>query len=481
MSPESMRARPTRLRRALRLALLPVAVALAGSLACRGSAPGSPQATAAPAQTQLPPPTSRATPTPAAQATPQAPGEGLAGAWETNWGRLTLRASGDQVSGTYGDGGRIEGTLSAGGRSMEGTWSEPPTYQPPEHAGRVVFALSDDGDSLSGHWWYGDDEEGGEWTGTRGTVEVPVEETPATGAPAGPGLALSSDPENDLLFSTTAEDGGRVYYYGTESGGTMCLTHIIVDDGSGQQDVVIYDGRALPVQWILSTMTVAVYPAPDDEEDTQPDDGWFDPQQAFHVVVDDESERTLRADIRPGDLNALVDEMEAAAGRRFEGARGFLARHDVTFEELAALARRPGPDQPLYIAAAAGFGGAAAALRLEEAGAMAHAGARTAGLAAPQAVIFGEVIKIGAGALGGVLADVLGERLDPGDGPSVSVLLCRGAAKYGMCHYMFYRANRLGACITNCQTSLRCFTDICMPMDISAQLAMSLGEAMGGR
>ncbi len=480
MSTEPMPAHPTRLHRALRLALLPVALALASSFACRSSTPSSPPATAAPAQTQLPPATSAATPTlvaaarPTAQATPQAPSRGLAGTWETNWGPLTLTATGDQVSGTYGDGqGRIEGTLSAGGRRMEGTWSEPPSYEPPEHAGRVVFELSDDGDSLGGYWWYGEDEEGGEWTGTRATGQAPVEEAPAE-APAGPGLTLSSDPENDLLFYTTAEDGGRVYYYGIESGATMRLTHIIIDDGAGNQDVVIYDDRVLPVQWILSTMTVGVYPSPEDGS-------WFDPQQAFHVILEDEEERTLTVDIRPGDLNALIDEMEAAAGRRFEGARGFLAGHDVTFDQLAGLARQPGPDQPLYIAAAAGLSGAAAALRLEQAGGMAHAQTRTAGLAAPQAVIFGQVIKVGAGALGGVLADVLGQSLDPGDGPSVSVLLCRGAAKYGMCHYMFYRASRLGACITNCHTSLRCFTDICMPMDISAELAMSLGEAMGGR
>jgi hypothetical protein len=91
------------------------------------------------------------------------------------------------------------------------------------------------------------------------------------------------------------------------------------------------------------------------------------------------------------------------------------------------------------------------------------------------AVIFGQVIKVGAAAAGGVLADMLGEGLDPGDGPAVGVLLCRGAAKYGVCHYMFFHADRLGECITLCQTSLGCFTDICMPMDISAEMAMGIG------
>jgi hypothetical protein len=31
----------------------------------------------------------------------------------------------------------------------------------------VTFTLSADGNSITGHWWYGQDEDGGSWTGTR--------------------------------------------------------------------------------------------------------------------------------------------------------------------------------------------------------------------------------------------------------------------------------------------------------------------------
>jgi len=304
-------------------------------------------------------------------------------------------------------------------------------------------------------------------------TSLPLATATPTASKAEPGLTLSSDAGNDLLFYVTADDGSRIYYYGTEADGTMHLTHIAADDGAGDHDIILFDERLLPIQWVLSTMTVAVYPSPDDG-------AWFDPQKAFHVTLTDEAEATFTIDMRPGDLAELLGEMEAAAGRHFSGARGFLDRHPLSFEQLVERAHQGGPDQPFYIAAAAGFSTTAAALRLDAASRTAAAG-RVRGLAAPQKVIFGELVKVGAGALAGVLAGVVPADLDPGDGPAVRVLLCRGAAKYGMCHYMFYRLDRLGACIRNCRTSLRCFTDICMPMDISAEAAMRLSAAMAGR
>jgi len=50
---------------------------------------------------------------------------------------------------------------------MEGIWGEAPSYLPPQDGGRFVFELSDDRNNLIGHWWYGYDEEGGEWIGKR--------------------------------------------------------------------------------------------------------------------------------------------------------------------------------------------------------------------------------------------------------------------------------------------------------------------------
>ena len=93
---------------------------------------------------------------------------GFVGSWDTNWGVMTCSVDGQRVSCNYTyDNGKIEATLGIDGTTMEGTWSEAPSYQPPEDGGRVTFSLSEDGNTITGHWWYGQNGEGGPWTGTR--------------------------------------------------------------------------------------------------------------------------------------------------------------------------------------------------------------------------------------------------------------------------------------------------------------------------
>jgi hypothetical protein len=93
---------------------------------------------------------------------------GFAGSWDTNWGVMTCSVDGQRVNCNYThDNGKIEATLGLDGMTMEGTWSEAPSYQPPEDGGRVTFSLSEDGNIITGRWWYGQNGEGGPWTGTR--------------------------------------------------------------------------------------------------------------------------------------------------------------------------------------------------------------------------------------------------------------------------------------------------------------------------
>jgi len=61
---------------------------------------------------------------------------------------------------------------------------------------------------------------------------------------------------------------------------------------------------------------------------------------------------------------------------------------------------------------------------------------------------------------------------------SFPCLLCRGAAKYGRCPYLFFRY--LGSsepCVSFCTTSLRCFSDICQLQTLDMQRALALREA----
>ena len=93
---------------------------------------------------------------------------GFSGTWDTNWGVMTCSVDGQMVKCNYThDVGKIEAWLSQDGKTMQGTWSESPSYQPPDDGGRVTFSLSRDGNSITGYWWYGQNKAGGSWTGTR--------------------------------------------------------------------------------------------------------------------------------------------------------------------------------------------------------------------------------------------------------------------------------------------------------------------------
>ena len=51
---------------------------------------------------------------------------------------MKLIQVGNKVTGTYeNDNGRISGTVS--GDTLEGDWSEAPTYSPPDDAGEIRF------------------------------------------------------------------------------------------------------------------------------------------------------------------------------------------------------------------------------------------------------------------------------------------------------------------------------------------------------
>lgn len=94
-----------------------------------------------------------------------------AGTWETNWGIMHLSQSAGQVTGTYEhDDGKIVGYISKNlsGNILIGTWSESPSYAPPNDAGDIEWVMSPDFNSLEGNWRYGSSGEwDGTWTGTR--------------------------------------------------------------------------------------------------------------------------------------------------------------------------------------------------------------------------------------------------------------------------------------------------------------------------
>lgn len=82
--------------------------------------------------------------------------KGFDGKWGTNWGDMTLRVNGNQVTGDYThDQGKLKGTLSPDGRTITAKWSESPSYRAPNDGGMVKFTMAADGQSFQGIWGYG--------------------------------------------------------------------------------------------------------------------------------------------------------------------------------------------------------------------------------------------------------------------------------------------------------------------------------------
>jgi hypothetical protein len=268
-------------------------------------------------------------------------------------------------------------------------------------------------------------------------------------------IVLSTDTESDLLFYVIHEDGSGMYYYGFNTNGSMELTHVISDDGT----IAIFNEDLIPIQWISNGLTVVVYR----ENDEEP----FDPHSAYHEVLYDGNEDSFTIDIYPENLSQVVSDMETCAGQEFNDASAFLTTYNISsFDELVALAKQNGQEQARYIAAAVGFSASAAFLSMDAEG---FGSGQFSSIIPLQ---YNYLIKYLVGLLASKFNDTFGPGSTDPDGPVVEVALCRGVASYGICHYLFFHMEDYGTCIEKCLTSMRCFTDICMPgYTISAEVA----------
>lgn len=84
------------------------------------------------------------------------------GKWKTPWGELTLKSANGRFTGSYTQKkGQVEAALRDE-RTLEGTWSDAS-----KRSGRFQLTLAQDGASIVCQWWYGLDQVGGDWVGTR--------------------------------------------------------------------------------------------------------------------------------------------------------------------------------------------------------------------------------------------------------------------------------------------------------------------------
>ncbi len=298
------------------------------------------------------------------------------------------------------------------------------------------------------------------------TTTSVVSTTTTSAAPERTTLYVSPDEESDLLFYIHHRDGTKMFYNGSAGQSGMALSFVSSDAGNA----VIFSDDFYPVQWIMEGFSAAVYLTGEEE--------YLDPHNAYHEVTDGSEFASYTLDIYPDDLSAILTQMEEKTGEEFPDAAEFLTNYGIdSFSELTTLAKQAGSDQARYIAAAAAFGAAASYLSMEAADA---ASARAFGgritICSPLKPIIQYHMKFLASLLSSKFNDEFGPQppTDPDD-PGVEVQLCRGQSSISqICHYMFFRPSypgSAGPCVDLCVTSMKCFTDICMPMTLSTQSA----------
>jgi len=94
--------------------------------------------------------------------------DNFSGIWDTDRGILIMKAEGNHITGNYEDkDGKIEGIISLDGKTVEGVWSQKPTYKPPKDSGIFIFHFSDD--SFTCEQWIGEKEgdPDNKWKGKR--------------------------------------------------------------------------------------------------------------------------------------------------------------------------------------------------------------------------------------------------------------------------------------------------------------------------
>ena len=297
-------------------------------------------------------------------------------------------------------------------------------------------------------------------SGTPVHVEAALNPTTALLTPT------ATRPEN-LLFAITAPPDLLALYFGLEQNDTLQITHLLLQQGE-QLHGVVFNESYHPIQWIGDSVTVAVRRLRRDP---------FDPSRTFLAMVYQGTEDTLTLDLSDRLLAEVLDRFENTAGQSFSEARALAEAFPAW--SLDSLAFRPSAEQAGLLAAVTAFRTAHAAWRLQEAAdTLVGSGKQLYGQALATAAKY--LVQVAAASL----AHVVNRELGPGspnnptqDLPQLPVLLCRGAAKYNLCHYLFFRY--LGSaepCVSFCKTSLRCFTDICQPQTLDMQRALALRE-----
>ncbi|MEA4960771.1 copper amine oxidase N-terminal domain-containing protein [Lutispora sp.] len=158
------------------------------------------------------------------------------GEWDSNWGKMILTQNGPIVTGTYThDKGRINGTIS--GNVLTGTWSESPSYAPPNDSGEIEFTMSADGKGFSGKWRYGSEGSWGNWEGGKRITEVKLAPTnkaatPTSPTPTGSNSAEAFESGSRIMWQPSSGLGYRLYRSTSQSSLGISVTDFYITSTS---------------------------------------------------------------------------------------------------------------------------------------------------------------------------------------------------------------------------------------------------------
>ncbi len=297
---------------------------------------------------------------------------------------------------------------------------------------------------------------------------------------------------DDLLFYIEYDYGVTGYYFGTNP--QIDLTHIVLERNGVFAGMIIFDQNMLPLQWVLPELTLSVL-TPRDED--------FDPSDVVvaFLVGDDQSNDQVNLHLDM-EMDMLVSQV---LGKIVELYGSDFAQHaahlqstladmgwlDKEIGDLAGLA-----STPQEVAYASSLSTACISLKIMEQVENITEEQTSRCPDSPGVTLLCTENVTGRNVADAVVSQLMGkfgpiydmmtylERIASGyysggdiQGPSVSMLLCRGVSCVpGVCH-QFYMPNTPGnvsKCVARCRTSMACFTDICHPKSFSAQDALNL-------
>jgi hypothetical protein len=440
----------------------------------------------------------------------------FAGTWDCGkWGIMSITLDNTSVSGEYAyehyevghQEGIIAGSVSEGGKTLNGTWEESST----PWSGGLLFTLAADGNSFTGQWWNGTtppaggpEDDWSTWNGTRVSG--------GSGANTGSGSSSSGgsgsldegtysvdDPDSEIMFFSYYGDSSYLAFYGNLS--TSNLTHVSYFTSTGvHYGTVIFDTNFIPIQWIMNGRTIEVFPNKQENRHT------INPR--FVTVIEtiygdtatEVKECTNNTNIYPESLPNIITIMEQSNRIDLTTVRTTLTTNSIsTFDELIAkITASSGVTKMQYMMLAAEFSMYSSAIAFSQSAWVTTRSYSSMNAAQnliqnalysqePSFDLFGFPIPNCLGSLACPFMPQPNPEL-----PTVTTLLCRGTIDTNipyvqdLCHFKFYypKTNEYGAimnpeiCVNECGTSLNCFIDICMPFDLNREQAEFMQQYM---